>query len=85
MVKSSIFCIFILLAAPKGVQQSQDKVELSKKTVAKEILYETENTSYEAEYSMLKPSEVKTQETLPEAKPQKRAELVTARGMLGWS
>lgn len=64
-------------------------MELSKKTLEKEIFYETENKSYKSEYSMLKPSEVKIQETLPEekpaAKPQKRTELAPARGILGWS
>lgn len=64
-------------------------MELSKKTMVKGIFYETENKSYKPEDSMLKPSEVITQETLPEekpaAKPQKRMELAPARGMLGWS
>lgn len=64
-------------------------MELSKKTVAKKIFYETENKSFKTEYSMLKSSEVTTQETLleeiPAAKPQNRMELAPARGMLGWS
>lgn len=57
--------------------------------MAKEIFYETDNKSYKPKESLLKPSEDKTQETLPEEKPaaipHKRLELAQARGMLGWS
>lgn len=62
-------------------------MKLSKTTVAKEIFDEIENKSYKPEASMLKPSEVKTQETQPEekpaAKPEKRTELAPV--LLGWS
>lgn len=84
-----VFIIYKVLETPKGVEQSSHKVELSTKTVAKQIFFETENKSYETEASMLKPSEAKTPETLaeekPAAKPQKRMELAPAKGMLGWA